>query len=314
MADFDNLFDAAIACADETIRGYMGTSATMTSGEQSGAVIRGVFDDPENISYAGQGVRVEGSSPSLFVRTDDVRQLRRGDTLTIGEENFWIDRISPDDGGSCHLWLGRGVPPAVNRRRWKGGCMAIKGLEQAVENLSRISRTAVPGAAAMAINRVASSAISQSVSQVARETKVRRKLVKERARLKRATVKNPQARIKVNRGDLPVIKLGNARVVLSRRRRRKKGQRSSLKGGGSVLVVGNRRIPGAFIQQLKNGRWHVMQRVAGKNRYPIDVVKIPMAVPLTTAFKQNIERIRRERLPKELGYALQHQLRMVIKR
>ena len=188
--------------------------------------------------------------------------------------------------------------------------MAIKGLEQAVENLSRISKTAVPGAAAMAINRVASSAISQSASQVARETKVRRKLVKERARLKRATVKNPQARIKVNRGDLPVIR----RVVLSRRRRRKKGQRSALKGGGSVLVVGNRRIPGAFIQQLKNGRWHVMQRVAGKNRYPIDVVKIPMAVPLTTAFKQNIERIRRERLPKELGYALQHQLRMVIKR
>lgn len=101
--------------------------------------------------------------------------------------------------------------------------MAIKGLEQAVENLSRISRTAVPGAAAMAINRVASSAISQLASQVARETKVRRKLVKERARLKRATVKNPQARIKVNRGDLPVIKLGNARIVLSRRRRRKKG-------------------------------------------------------------------------------------------
>lgn len=99
--------------------------------------------------------------------------------------------------------------------------MAIKGLEQAVENLSRISKTAVPGASAMAINRVASSAISQSASQVARETKVRRKLVKERARLKRATVKNPQARIKVNRGDLPVIKLGNARVVLSRRRRRK---------------------------------------------------------------------------------------------
>ncbi|MCX0078575.1 head-tail joining protein, partial [Escherichia coli] len=43
MSDFDNLFDAAIARADETIRGYMGTSATMTSGEQSGAVIRGVF-------------------------------------------------------------------------------------------------------------------------------------------------------------------------------------------------------------------------------------------------------------------------------
>ncbi|EEQ4485564.1 head-tail joining protein, partial [Escherichia coli] len=53
----------------------------------------------------------------LFVRTDDVRQLRRGDTLTINGEMFWVDRVSPDDGGSCYLWLNRGQPPAVNRRR-----------------------------------------------------------------------------------------------------------------------------------------------------------------------------------------------------
>ncbi|WP_449193519.1 phage tail protein [Actinomadura kijaniata] len=46
----------------------------------------------------------------------------------------------------------------------------------------------------MAINRVASSAISQSSSQVARETKVRRKLVKERARLKgpRSEIRRPE--------------------------------------------------------------------------------------------------------------------------
>ncbi|EHS3887643.1 phage tail protein, partial [Escherichia coli] len=120
--------------------------------------------------------------------------------------------------------------------------MAIKGLEQAVENLSRISKTAVPGAAAMAINRVASSAISQSASQVARETKVRRKLVKERARLKRATVRNPNAKIIVNRGDLPVIKLGIRRL----------GRRPN-----SILKAGQHRYQRAFIQRLKNGRWHV---------------------------------------------------------
>ncbi len=94
--------------------------------------------------------------------------------------------------------------------------MAIKGLEQAVENLSRISKTAVPGAAAMEINRVHLSPISQSAALVARETEVSRKLEKEQARLKRATVKNPPARIKVNRGDLPVNKTVNARVFLSR--------------------------------------------------------------------------------------------------
>lgn len=42
--------------------------------------------------------------------------------------------------------------------------MADKGLEQAVENLSRISKTAVPGAAAMAINRVADRDIAVGVT------------------------------------------------------------------------------------------------------------------------------------------------------
>ncbi|EFG1270032.1 phage tail protein, partial [Escherichia coli] len=51
------------------------------------------------------------------VLTDTVCAVRRGDTLTINGEMFWVDRVSPDDGGSCYLWLGRGVPPAVNRRR-----------------------------------------------------------------------------------------------------------------------------------------------------------------------------------------------------
>ncbi|WP_270855387.1 phage tail protein, partial [Escherichia coli] len=131
--------------------------------------------------------------------------------------------------------------------------MAIKGLDQAIDNLSRVRKNAIPAASAMTINRVATTAINQSSSQVARETKVRRKLVKERSRLKRA------------RGDLPVIKLGIR--MLGRR-------------PDSILKAGQHRYQRAFIQRLKNGRWHVMQRVAGKNRYPIDVVKIPMAAPL----------------------------------
>ncbi|STI85452.1 phage minor tail protein [Escherichia coli] len=39
---------------------------------------------------------------------------------------------------------------------------------------------------------------------------------------------------------------------------------------------------------------------------PIDVVKIPMAAPLKQAFDENVDRIRRERLPGELAYALKH--------
>ncbi len=48
--------------------------------------------------------------------------------------------------------------------------MAIKGLDQAIDNLSRVRKNAIPAASAMTINRVATTAINQSSSQVARET------------------------------------------------------------------------------------------------------------------------------------------------
>lgn len=192
----------------------------------------------------------------------------------------------------------------------------MKGLENAIRNLNSLDTRMVPQASAWAINRVAQKAVSVATRQVAGNTVagdnqvkgIPLKLVRQRVRVFKASPSGKMtARIRVNRGNLPAIKLGTARVRLTRRG-------GKLQYRGSVLKVGKYLFRDAFIQQLANGRWHVMRRIDGKNRYPIDVVKIPMAVPLTTAFKQNIEQIRRERLPKELGYALQHQLRMVIKR
>lgn len=117
MTDRDTLFDVALSRADDAIRTTMGTEAEVTSGARAGSLLAGVFDDPDNISFAGQGVRLEGTSPTLFVKTSDADGLRRADALLIGGRPFWIDRIGPDDGGSCHLWLGTGTPPAGNRHR-----------------------------------------------------------------------------------------------------------------------------------------------------------------------------------------------------
>ena len=182
--------------------------------------------------------------------------------------------------------------------------MSIKGLEQAIANLESISKTAVPRASSQAVNRVATRAISRSTRQVAKDTRVQRKLVNQRARLKKATVRKPQATIRVNRGNLPAIKLGVASMRLSRRKRDKAGVRS-------VLVVGRFRFPGGFIQQLKNGRWHVLRRTT-KSRYPLEVVSIPLAVPLTEAFKQESTRLTATDLPKELSAALRNQLRIIL--
>lgn len=184
--------------------------------------------------------------------------------------------------------------------------MSIKGLEQAMANLNSISTTAVPRASAQAVNRVATRAVSRSVAVVSKDTRVPRKLVKQRARIRRATTKKPRALIRVNRGNLPAIKLGTASVRLSRRKRDKKGANSELR-------IGPFRFPGGFIQQLKNGRWHVMRRTS-KPRYPIEVVSIPLATPLTNAFRDALPKLMESDMPKELRASLKNQLRLILKR
>lgn len=184
--------------------------------------------------------------------------------------------------------------------------MSIKGLEQAMANLNSISTTAVPRASAQAVNRVATRAVNRSVAVVSKDTRVPRKLVKQRARIKRATTKKPRALIRVNRGNLPAIKLGTASVRLSRRKRDKKGANSELR-------IGPFRFPGGFIQQLKNGRWHVMRRTS-KPRYPIEVVSIPLATPLTNAFRDALPKLMESDMPKELRASLKNQLRLILKR
>jgi len=181
--------------------------------------------------------------------------------------------------------------------------VTIKGLEELRQNLSNISKNAIPRATSQSINRVAGRAISRSSTRVAKETKVKRKLVMQRAKLKRP--KKPMATIRVNRGNLPAIKLGPVRVQLSRRKR-------DNGSSGSVLKIGNFSFPGAFVQQLNNGRWHVLRRTS-KSRYPVEVVKVPLATPLTAAFKEELPKLMASDMPKEMMAAIKNQIRLVTK-
>ncbi|EBQ2675056.1 phage tail protein [Salmonella enterica] len=118
MSQTDNLFDTAMSIADDTIISVMGTTATITSGVLAGTSLTGVFDDPESVSYAAGGVRIEGVSPSVFVKSSAARQLKRGDTLETGGRRYWVDRAGPEEiSGSRVIWLGTGDPPADTRRR-----------------------------------------------------------------------------------------------------------------------------------------------------------------------------------------------------
>lgn len=120
MSQSENLFDTAISQADDAILRVMGTVATITSGVLAGATLTGVFDDPESVSYAAGGVRIEGDKPTFFVKTSLTVHLKRPDTLTILGDTFWVDRITPAGGDSSIILLGRGEPPTDYRRRTGG--------------------------------------------------------------------------------------------------------------------------------------------------------------------------------------------------
>ena len=182
----------------------------------------------------------------------------------------------------------------------------MKGLENAIRNLNSLDTRMVPQASAWAINRVAQKAVSVATRQVAGNTVagdnqvkgIPLKLVRQRVRVFKASPSGKMtARIRVNRGNLPAIKLNTTR-----------------RRAGEGLRVGKYFFRGAFIQQLANGRWHVMRRIDGKNRYPIDVVKIPLSGPLTQAFEDARDRIIAAEMPKQLGYALKQQLRLWLTR
>ncbi|WP_447305874.1 phage tail protein, partial [Escherichia coli] len=71
------------------------------------------------------------------------------------------------------------------------------------------------------------------------------KLVRQRVRVFKASPSGKMtARIRVNRGNLPAIKLNTTR-----------------RRAGEGLRVGKYFFRGAFIQQLANGRWHVLRRL-----------------------------------------------------
>ncbi|HCN7060272.1 TPA: phage tail protein [Escherichia coli] len=196
----------------------------------------------------------------------------------------------------------------------------MKGLENAIRNLNSLDTRMVPQASAWAINRVAQKAVSVATRQVAGNTVagdnqvkgIPLKLVRQRVRVFKASPSGKMtARIRVNRGNLPAIKLNTTR-----------------RRAGEGLRVGKYFFRGAFIQQLANGRWHVLRRLPEarfatehdhqgrprKNRLPVEVVKIPLSGPLTQAFEDARDRIIAAEMPKQLGYALKQQLRLWLTR
>ncbi|EGR0063061.1 TPA: phage tail protein [Vibrio vulnificus] len=197
-------------------------------------------------------------------------------------------------------------------------------LATAVKNLSALDQKAVPRASAMAINRIANRAISRSVKETSKAVRVQQKIIRRYARVsKKASPKQPVAYVRVRRNDIPAIHIGEARTQIRRKKGRyqvqnvtrgKDGRYAKREiSGFTSIKVGKHRFDNAFLQKLKNGKWHIMQRTS-EARYPIKMCAIPIRNEITTAFETNSNQLMKTDMPKELSYAMGQQIRLVIRR
>ncbi|WP_242365544.1 phage tail protein [Yersinia enterocolitica] len=183
--------------------------------------------------------------------------------------------------------------------------MSVSGLKEAVEALTQISRFAVPKAQVQAVNRVAKRVVSRSLRVAAKEIVagdnqhkgIPLRAIRRRPRLRQASLVKPRASIFVNRQPLTAIKLLSVSPTAPLRGKR-----------GKALKIGPYRFRNGFIAQAPNGYWQIFERV-GQARNPIRVIKIEVADTLSQVFiSQTTEQMKVE-MPKELGYALNYQLR-----
>lgn len=119
--DFENIFDSALNDADDRIIETMGISVTSTV--LCGSPIRGVFDNPDDTVKVKTGGRIQSTKPTLFVRTSSILGLKEKDELVIKGDSYWVEKIGPDDNGSCTLTLGHGKPGQIaplgpNPKKW----------------------------------------------------------------------------------------------------------------------------------------------------------------------------------------------------
>ena len=180
-------------------------------------------------------------------------------------------------------------------------------VKAAISNLRKISRTIVPESEISALNKCQRRVATLGVKGTAGEAQVPQKVIRSRLKQYRASKRKAYASTYLFRRDVSASSL--------RPRQNRRG-----------VKAGKHDFPGAFVADGSKGygRWNkskkgwsetkltttqVMQR-AGKGRYGLNVLKIPVA----DAMKRNFEKSGRQVMTREYSGFLRHELNRRIKR
>ena len=178
-------------------------------------------------------------------------------------------------------------------------------VQKAVKNLRKISRTIVPESEISALNKAQRRISTVGVKGTAGDAKVSQKVIRARLRTYRANKKKQYASTYIFRRDVSASGLNP-----KQNRRGVKAGKHSFQG--AFLADGSKGV-GKYrnkkFQATRLTRQQVLQR-QGKGRYPLDVVKVPIA----SAATQNFQKAARLVMTSEYSGLFRHELNRRIKR
>ncbi|OEF59283.1 hypothetical protein A1OW_21630 [Enterovibrio norvegicus] len=182
-------------------------------------------------------------------------------------------------------------------------------VEQAMLRLQVVKKSAIPVAAARAINAVGVFSERQTTRQVAKEKRVKQSAIKARIKpLQKANSKAPQRRVRVRLSDMPVVSMGKPRqtkkgVTVRGRRIDHAFMADGSKGKGKYISRSQRRAGGNTHRPTRLDRLQVFKRT-GRGRYPLEVVKEPIRAPLLAGYERNVRRGYNLKMAPEMTKAL----------
>ncbi len=187
-------------------------------------------------------------------------------------------------------------------------------IQKTIANLNAIKRTAVPVATSKTINAVGMVSERNTAKDVSKTERIKQKSIRARLVVRQKSAPAVPVRIvKIRRHPMAVSAVGKPRktkrgVTVGRHRFDSAFVADGSKGFGKYIPAAKRSNRSQAYRPTRLKSEQVFKR-SSKARYPIEVVTIPIAEPLTEAYERSVRRAYNQEFPRSMAKNLETEFR-----
>ncbi|EPT9721476.1 phage tail protein [Vibrio cholerae] len=187
-------------------------------------------------------------------------------------------------------------------------------MEQTVERLKKVRSSSVPIAISKTINAVGMVSERNTAKDVSKTERIKQKSIRARLVVRQKSAPAVPVRIvKVRRHPMAVSAVGKPRktkrgVTVGRHRFDSAFLADGSKGFGKYIPAAKRSNRSQAYRPTRLKSEQVFKR-SSKARYPIEVVTIPIAEPLTEAYERSVRRAYNQEFPRSMAKNLETEFR-----